>query len=291
MKPAPLVIGLSTAVLLASLGVLEHQAAALRGRRASLAAAQGRADASRHELARLGRARQAPPPLSPVLSRPTVAASDLPATANSGLPVPGTHEALLRKRAADRAALDAHLRPLFEKLGLNPAQIDQVEQSILDHNERKDDITAGALAQNLPLTDPTIAQLRQDEMAKFKGEVVPLIGESGLEQYFQVEHQEPAADLVAGLAGNPLGGGATITPAQAEQLTQLISAASPTYQKGGTVHYDDVDWTGVQAKAQQLLSPPQFEAFQSTVARAIGQTQAVQAAQAALNRRAQMVMR
>jgi hypothetical protein len=117
-------------------------------------------------------------------------------------------------------------------------------------------------------------------MAKFKGEVAPLIGESGIEQYFQVEHLEPASDLVGGIAG-----GAALTPAQAEQLAQLIGAASPTFQKGGTVHFDDVDWTSVQAKAQSLLSPPQLATFQAVVARTEGQLAAVQAAQAAASAR------
>jgi hypothetical protein len=263
MKAAPVIIVASAGVIACAVAFLLREKSIEAQAQGSLATTLTREDAMRKEMGQLERHKAA------LEAGRTTAATKGPTQANpqprNGPARPTSAAMLARQRQATHAALDGNFHALFAKRGLSPEQIDKVLQSIQDHNERKDDITAAAADQKLELTEPGVDAMRKEEMAKFKAEVSPFIGDDGIEQYFKAEHLLPAAELVGQVSGNPYISDGAITQAQGEQLTQIIGAASPSFQNGGTVHYDDVDWKAVQTQAQALLSPAQFNAFQIAI--------------------------
>src|SRR5436309_624719 len=83
---------------------------------------------------------------------------------------------------------------------------------------------AGRAADAAP--DTLLQKLQQEADAEWEAGQSELLGATGAEQLKQYERELPARDIVSGMAGTAAVRGMAFSPAQAEQLTQALAAAS-----------------------------------------------------------------
>jgi len=89
-----------------------------------------------------------------------------------------------------------------------------------------------------------------------------ILGDQGFAQfqeYIRVGRAYGFSGLIATQAGYT---GEAVSPAQADQLAQIILNNSSSYQSGGDLDWNAIDWNTVAAQAKSLLSPAQWQAAQ-----------------------------
>lgn len=235
----------ATAALAASVRVqtaLSHELNALDQRARGRAAEWERARRSANRVFAQATTAKTPPPADR-LSADQISAEDA------------------RASRAIHATMDLKYRPLLERLGVSADAITQWEDAAVRYDQRMRDIAAAARDQHLSLSDPAIAELRRAETAKMMEKETILIGPEAHAEVARLSALTPVTNLVEQLAGMQFASDAPLTPAQGEQLTNLIANASPAFQQGRNVVLSAIDWDHVYAQAQPILAPAQLQAL------------------------------
>ncbi len=185
---------------------------------------------------------------------PRVAASDM-ARANDDPYVQ------ILKQKAQRATLDATYGPLFRRWQLSPEKIAAFKDLILRRDQDSSDLRAALSTQGSTPPSPGTAALHRQIHTDYESAQRALLGESGYMELQEYERTSGARDAVSAIAGAAIVDGIPFSTETAEKLIHLIAINSPDYTKGQTVLLGTVDWEIVDAQAQIILSPEQFEIF------------------------------
>lgn len=165
---------------------------------------------------------------------------------------------------AQRAALDAIYVPLFRKLGLSPAEIQAVEDLIVQHREQQNDIMATIRKQGLSMSDTTVRKLFSDARTEYVKAQTALLGVEGYQKLREFDRTSTLREMVSGIAGSATVAGVPFTPVEAERLVQLMAASTPEFQNmESDINPASIEWEMVDAQAKEILSPEQFGAFQT----------------------------
>jgi hypothetical protein len=169
-------------------------------------------------------------------------------------------------------------------LGLSSEQIAKFSDITMQQTEQVLDIESTAQSQGLSDTDPAIKTLLDRAQDQANADEIQLLGESGFSQLQDYGRGQPVRDFVDSLSGTLTLTGASLTAAQANQLTRVMAASNSSYASGGTADgpiitsFDNqiiahvtatpaIDSDAVLSQAQTFLSADQFAALQAQIAR------------------------
>ena len=168
---------------------------------------------------------------------------------------------------AFRAEMAIKFAHLYRAIRFSPNQIDGFESLAVQHEETETDIALTANAHGLSSNDAAIATLMKQEADRYQTAQQVLLGNSDYQQLQQLNREQPVMEFVnsigvdVALTGNPL------TDFQADQLSQILSNASSSYQSGGLATQATINWSAALAQAQGILIPVQGIAFQAEAAK------------------------
>lgn len=134
--------------------------------------------------------------------------------------------------------------------GLTPAQAQAFESGTVDLWDQSEGMAANGTFH------PTANQLPDDQLRS-------ILGDQGFQQ-LQAYNQMMPANYFASNVWMATGSyGAPISPDQQQQLAQIVAQNSPTFNNGGRVNLNTVNWDSAATQAQQILSSTQWPAAQS----------------------------
>ncbi len=190
--------------------------------------------------------------------------------------------------AAKRARIGRTYGPLLKELKLSFEQTSRFEAIVMQREEQALDIagtvpkamrtsyTGGlwdtgleSLTVGGPASDPdtqAAAELQRQANQAFKAAATDLLGADGYAQLESYERAMPARNITDNLAGELATTDHPLSPDEADQLTQLLANASPSYARGGSANLGQVNWDKLLEKAPSVLSPPQVAGLSQVVA-------------------------
>jgi hypothetical protein len=169
--------------------------------------------------------------------------------------------AQLAAATKERRLIDAAFGPLFRTLGLTPSQIERFKSIGVKSYEAGMDLRAIAGQDPATSTDPVVVQLMAEAKAAADAAYRKLLGEPGYQQFKQYERTKDVRNMLCWLAGLAVEAGAPYSAAQLEQLVPVFASASSSYQSGGTVDVQQIDWSLVDTQARPLMSEAQWQVF------------------------------
>ncbi len=160
--------------------------------------------------------------------------------------------------------------PLFERLGLSPAQIGAVSQRLAKTYLELQAINGNASKHGIALTDPAISAQRQAARAALHADLQTMIDSAAYQQLYEYSRTVAiSSEVVSWIAKNVSDTPTPLTADQAAQLTQILANHSGTYRAGGEAG-GDIEWAGVIADASPVLTPEQLTALKQRAAHLTG---------------------
>jgi len=160
---------------------------------------------------------------------------------------------------SNRAKTQTTFSPLYRQLQLTPAQTASFEEIIAQRDERLQDIVPTAKGLGLKLDDPAIRKFINDTNVEFHAQMRSLLGDAPYLKFVEYERTVSVRQIVSHIAGAATLADAALSPAQTERIVGIIAGTSSRYAQGGWA--EDIDWEIVDAQAQTILTPKQFEVF------------------------------
>jgi hypothetical protein len=128
-----------------------------------------------------------------------------------------------------RAAIEANYGPLFKSLNLSSEQAEKLKAVLADRQTTLQDVYAAAREQGIsPREHPeAFRKLISDAQNEINNSIKGVIGEAGFAQLQTYEQTLPQRNLVNELQQRLSYTTTPLTPAQAEQLVQILAANAP----------------------------------------------------------------
>lgn len=170
-----------------------------------------------------------------------------------------------------RGALDARYADLFAKLRLSPAQLQRLQQLLVDKQNTSRDVMAAMRSQGLSVRRDNADQTRaliQDANAEIDAQIRAELGEAVFAQYQEYEHTQPQRSLVNRVQQRLSYSGEPLSEQQAERLISLFAetAPEPASRGSGPPGMPFSRPAGITdealARASTVLSPSQLAALQ-----------------------------
>jgi len=161
-----------------------------------------------------------------------------------------------------RAIVGVEYGPFFRRYGISREQIEKFQDDWVKRAEADIDLRAAARQQG-PAGADTVAALQAQSKAANEQATRALFGSEAYEQLKEYERTLPVRNiLVFGLAGAAAMDGVPLSAQQGDQLWHAALEASGNNPKAdGETMLNNMDWTALDARVQQILSPAQFELF------------------------------
>ncbi len=166
--------------------------------------------------------------------------------------------------ASQKADLQQRYGVLFQQLQLTLEQREKFKEIQAAATTRSTDLGAAVHEQGLSYDDPAVKKLRDDSERETLSQLRKLLGDDGLRRYQEYNQTLGVRGFVDGFAVQ-MAEKDPLTPFQAEQLTRALVAAG-TRDKAGNIASSSMNWTEVDRRAQDVLSPAQFAAWKLGVA-------------------------
>jgi hypothetical protein len=151
-----------------------------------------------------------------------------------------------------RASLRPVFAPLYQQLGLTPAQVQRFEDVLTDCGRANFDVAVSAVDQGLTPKDPSLKDLYEENIANAVAGLQGIATKQQVTDYLKgYQKTKPGRDVVSQLA-LPLS--YTDTPLTSQQSTSLVQLiAAHTAGKDNVI-----DWSSVMAQAPGVLAPSQI---------------------------------
>jgi hypothetical protein len=207
---------------------------------------------------------QATPKMTPTAAR--IAKPEAPAASAVPAPSPDELEAKVsaenRQREIDR--LLASYDPLFKKLALSTAQVDQFKALLVTKLRRQSDLAEYARSQGMRPVDPDVRALNSQADTEFAAQIRASFDDA---TYHALQHFNDTGAMreLTGQLSNALA--STATPLGADQADQLVEIlANNSRTPDGRVSGDPraLNFEAAFAQAQALLSAPQLAALRQS---------------------------
>lgn len=160
--------------------------------------------------------------------------------------------------AGKRADLAATYGPFFRSLGLSAEASAKFQDAFIKREETRMDLADVLRSQGTEASGKTVAALQAKADAEYEVAQRELLGEAGYAQLRSYERTSWMRQMVSAAAGVAVLEHAPFSPQQAEALVQVIASSSKSYQQGGSVTDDSVDWEAVLVRAKSVLTSEQF---------------------------------
>ena len=161
-----------------------------------------------------------------------------------------------------KAQIDARYAALFKKLGLPADKLAQFKSLLGDWLSAPVDVLAAGSQQGInPIQDPqAFRQLVQATQAQIDDKIKTLLDPTSYAEYQNYVQTEPQRAVVSQLQQSLSYTDTPLTPAQADQLTQILAQTSPSrgpaMGAGTAVAYVAKSGPGGQVAAISVGSPP-----------------------------------
>ena len=134
-----------------------------------------------------------------------------------------------------KANLEAQYAALFKNLNLPPEQIERLKNLLLDRRTTVQDVFAAAREQGInPRSDPeAFRKLIADAQNDVNNNIKAALGDAGFAQLQQFEQTQPQRTLVNDLSQRLSYSDMPLSPAQGEQLVQILAANQPERRNPG----------------------------------------------------------
>jgi len=135
---------------------------------------------------------------------------------------------------AQKAQIDTQYAALFRSLNLSPDQADKVKSLLLERSNTMMDVMTAAMEQGVnPRADPQgFQQLVANAQSDVNASLKAVVGDAGFSQLQNYDQTMPQRSVVNQLQQTLSYSDTPLTPAQAEQLVQVL-AANPTPRANG----------------------------------------------------------
>jgi hypothetical protein len=236
---------LGQASLLAARHEYEAKQAHLQELKRGAEAAQGRVMEIRHDIDRIQAASSA------IQGSPGAAAATSDAGRDPKADGKRFMEAFPQARGLlmgiAKAQISVEFAPFYRSAGLTPAQIAQFEDQTSALWVNSEVVTPNS-------THPSIHDLPDDQLRQ-------ILGDQGLAQFQEFSRGLDSAYELSLIVGARAGYTAEpLSPAQVDQLAQIVVGNSASYQSGDKLDWGAVNWDGVAGQAKSLLTPAQWQA-------------------------------
>lgn len=165
------------------------------------------------------------------------------------------------------AAVQPKLRSTYE-LFTQQAQLSEAKAAeffalLRKRGEQEMDLGAIRETRGLAGDDPALVQMKRQAAEEFRAAQATLLGEEGVQKLEAYERSVPAREFINEFAGAATVAGAPVTGAQADALVEAMAAASASYQQGGAVAVQALDWDRVLGVASGTLGAAEFTLFKN----------------------------
>lgn len=161
-----------------------------------------------------------------------------------------------------RSAVQRQYGLLFETLQLSPAQIAKFQDNVIRQQEQLMDLAGVAQSQGAEAKQ-AIDTLRAKANDEFQAAQSELLGSDGIKRWRDYERSAQVRSVVEGFAGTAVLNGFPITAEQGNRLAETLAGATQDYGSGGRAEAATIDWASLDARLQQILSPPQLTLFKT----------------------------
>ena len=169
--------------------------------------------------------------------------------------VKGNVEARRLIQENNRARIHDRFRPLFQALGLTPAQMEAFHEAIAQAGSLRFGNAAG-----LSITIPS-AQGALPHREETEKRVRAVLGEEGFKRYREFERSHGARELTEQIGSAVYTSPSPLSRAQAEKLTALFTQHSTSFTQGGSFNSSAIDWDAVLADSRTILTDTQWAAL------------------------------
>lgn len=152
---------------------------------------------------------------------------------------------------------------LFQRLKLSPDQQAAFITALVAWDMKSNDLEAVMRQQGLSRNDPALKAQRAEAEAALIHDVQAVLGPDALKITQEYTRLQDARSYVAGYGGLFSRLGQPLTFSQFEALTNAFGEASPT-EPPQPSRFTTAQWDQIAAQAQGILSPSQWQVFQST---------------------------
>lgn len=188
-----------------------------------------------------------------------------------------------RYLAVKRRDLGVAYGPFLAELGLGVDQARRFLDIKLAAAEKTMDLNSTARARGLTESDPAVQAMRRQSEETMHAAERDLLGEGGYPRLVEFERTLASRDYVSGLAASLVFAGDPLSPAQANQLTQILADSSESYRNGAQsmgpgpnldepmrtrqTARESIDSAQALAHARAVLSPTQFAMLEADLLR------------------------
>lgn len=148
---------------------------------------------------------------------------------------------------------------LFSRHKLSPAQIEKFVDSATKLQELEMDLYAVGEADSG--SRESVRELSRKAQEEHTAVMRELLGEEAATIVRDYNRMGSARNAVGEIGGAAAMAGVPLSATQAQQLYDILSNASSTYQKGGFADLRSIDWTAADAQAAKILSPAQLAVY------------------------------
>ena len=154
-------------------------------------------------------------------------------------------------------------RAFYRQAGFTPEQQERFKQVMADYYDRREAQAQVALRQGLGLDresrDSLVKTVTQQADEDWQTAMRGAMGDATVQAFRHFRETQPAREVTRELAGRLFDTDASLTPAQAEQLVEVIAANARNAQNG--VDLSVMNHAAILNQAQAFLSPSQLTAL------------------------------
>jgi len=165
--------------------------------------------------------------------------------------------------AAARWRFETQYAPLCRSLGLTPEQREKFYGNLMALEATITDVQAGADAQDISDLDEMVGRLTVQAHREFEAAQCELLGEENYRRTQEFAGATVAREMVRGLAKVATATGVPLSLPQAEALVPLLRGTTKA-RDDEVAHFQDLDWTRVDAQVRAVLTDEQFVLFRTT---------------------------
>ena len=154
----------------------------------------------------------------------------------------------------------ANYDPLFKKLSLTAAQVDQFTAILSANLSRRADLREFARGEGQP-TDPDVRALDAQADADLAGQIRTSFGEATLEAFQHFNDAGSMRELTSRLTGALAASATPLSPAQADQMVEILANNNRTPDGRASNDPRTLNLEAALVQAQAVLSPPQLAAL------------------------------
>jgi hypothetical protein len=158
--------------------------------------------------------------------------------------------------------------PLYRRLGLTREQIDRLDLLMAKDVENTIDLASVAQTRNVPMSDPAIVNLQQQQIADLQTQESTVLGASDFQAFEAFDAEMPVRNVVKLANSMAVASQSGLTADQEEQLTQTLLQGNASHAQNPTQPIDPttVNWSAGADQASSILNDNQVAALKAAAA-------------------------